>query len=252
MLNRILGLTLTAAALVPPGLALAQAPADQPVSAAPTPPPAAAAPAAPPSQTPAAAPASPPAADSSAPAAPPSPAPAVPVAPTAAPAASAQAHIPVVLVITPELRAIQWTHSPELLRPMYQLGDANDIGAATDVAIEDLLKPMPLDVTVVASADEAQKAAGALYVLTPTIQRYEEHNQGITTFAPFVETVVVQWKVVDAKGNTVLLDTAVATATGKLGNNFIAADRAKKIETQMLDDLKAKSTALLQPVLVAE
>jgi len=125
------------------------------------------------------------------------------------------------------------------------------IGQATVVALEDLLNKMALDVHVVASPDEAQKVSGVTYVLEPTLQRYEEHNQGITTFAPFVETVVVQWKVTDAKGATVLLDTVLATATGKLGNNFIAADRAQKIENQMLDDLKAKSTALLQPVLVS-
>jgi hypothetical protein len=135
---------------------------------------------------------------------------------------------------------------------MYEVGDVNNLGQATATALEDLLYLMALDVHVVASPDEAQQVSNASYVLVPTIQRYEEHNQGLTTFAPFVETIVLQWKVADKKGNTVLLDTALASATGKLGNNFIAGSRALAIENAMLADLKSKSTALLQPVIVGQ
>jgi len=160
--------------------------------------------------------------------------------------------ISVALVITPELKSIVWTHTPALFRPMYELGDVNNLGQATEGALEDTLKTMAFDVHVVASPDEAQQVPGASYVLVPTVQRFEEHNEGITTFSPFIETLVVQWKVTDAKRNVVLLDTVLASATGKLGNNFIAAGRAQDIENKMLDDLRIKSTTLLQPVLVAK
>jgi hypothetical protein len=269
-LNRSLGLAL-AAVLLQPCLGFAQAAsgADQPASAAAASS-SAAAPAA--MAPPSAAPVSPPAAaaassalsqapaQSGAPAseapalsgAPLSQPPTAAAAPAAPPAVAMQPRIPVALVITPDLKAIVWTKTPELLRPMYQVGDVNDLGQATEDACVDLLKTMALDVHVVASPDEAQTVSGARYFLVPTIQRYEEHNQGLTTFAPFVETIVVQWKVTDAKGNTVLLDTVLATATGKLGNNFISATRAENIEDKMLADLKTKSTALLQPVLIIQ
>ena len=172
--------------------------------------------------------------------------------PASPPQSSASGRVSVALIITPELKAIVWSHSPELLRPMYEVGDVNRLGEATDAAIEDMLEKMPLDLHVVASADEAAKLSSVTYYLQPTLQRYEEHNQGLTTFAPFTETIVVQWKVTDAKRSTVLEDTALATATGKLGNNFIANSRAQKIENEMLDQLKSKSVTLLQPVLVSQ
>jgi hypothetical protein len=174
------------------------------------------------------------------------------LAPLPAPSASStgpiQGRATVALVITPEMKGTVWTHTPELLRPMYELGDVNNIGQATGTALEDTLDAMALDVHVVASQDEASSVPGVNYILVPTIQRYEEHNQGLTTFAPFVETIVVQWKVMDAKGNTLLLDTVLASSTGELGNNFIAASRATDIEHRMLHELKTKSTMLLQPV----
>jgi hypothetical protein len=172
------------------------------------------------------------------------------LAPLPAPSSTGpiQGRASVALVITPEMKGTEWTHTPELLRPMYQLGDANKIGQATGTALEDALDAMALDVHVVASPDQASSVPGVNYILVPTIQRYEEHNEGLTTFAPFVETVVVQWKVMDAKGNTLLLDTVLASSTGELGNNFIAAGRATDIEHKMLHELKAKSTTLLQPV----
>jgi hypothetical protein len=232
MSSRILGLTLATAVLLPPGLALAQAAGpDQPAAS----PAASSAPAASASAPDAQAPTTPPA----------SPPPAAAAAP-----AAAGAPIPVALVITPEFKAVVWSHASELMRPMYLLGDVNNLGKATSLTLEQTLKAMGLDVHVVESADEAQRLSAISYVLTPTIQRFEEHNKGLTTFAPFEETIVVQWKVVDAKGNTVLLDTALATAIGKLGNNFVAAEHAKAIEKKMLADLQDKSTALLHPVLV--
>jgi hypothetical protein len=254
-LNRILGLTIAATVLLPPCLGFAQVAAgsNQPTNATAASPTQSAAVAPPalasaPPAGPTASPASPPDAVSAAPL---SQAPTSPPAPTASPTVVTPPRTSVALVITPELRAIVWSHTPELLRPMYEVGDVNNLGQATESALEDLLKTMALDVHVVASPEEAQKVSGASYVLVPAIQRYEEHNQGLTTFAPFVETIVVQWKVTDAQGNTVLLDTALASATGKLGNNFIAATRAQDIQNKMLADLKTKSTALLQPVLVS-
>ena len=169
-----------------------------------------------------------------------------------APPAPAAGPLTVALVITPEFKAIVWNHDSALMRPFYAQGKENNIGQATADALVAMLQTMGLNAQVVASTDEAGKVAGAAYTLAPTIQRYEQHNEGITTFAPFTETMALQWTVTDSKGANVLLDTVLGSATGHLGNNFIANSRAQKIENDLLADVTTKSTALLKPVLVGQ
>jgi hypothetical protein len=62
-------------------------------------------------------------------------------------------------------------------------------------------------------------------------------------------TLVLEWRVTDAKGSTVLLDTVIGEGTGAGGNAFSAHDQAIKIFKALMDDTFAKSRALLTPAL---
>lgn len=152
----------------------------------------------------------------------------------------------VVLVITPETRAVVWSKDSILTRPMPMIGPLNQLGSRVADHAYAMLRQMGLDAQIATTADPVD---GARFYVTPTIARHEQNLAGFTAFSKMHSIVALEWNVRDAKGQVVLQDTVVFQTERRVGNMFTGEHNAEVLDKQMMDGLVEKSRALLEPVL---
>jgi hypothetical protein len=174
----------------------------------------------------------------------PAPTPTAPPAPpTSAPASQA-----VVLYIAPEISDRKWSKASPLFRPIFLLDDnLNDVGHTLQLRLSSLVNSVSPGATVVTSPEPN---SGAKFYVVPTIKRLDQIS-GMFAWDDLSYVIELEWRVTDANGAVVLLDTVKGEAKGKFGTSFTAATNARRIEGEMLDKAMADSEALLKPVLSA-
>lgn len=146
----------------------------------------------------------------------------------------------VALVVSDELKSSKWGEKSWGGKGVNNLSDAI-VSHATA-----MLSDMGDDARTVTPSDRIE---GAQYYVTPVIKRAEQ-APGTFAWSKDRYTLALEWRVTDAKGATILLDTVVGEGTAAGGNTFTAHDQAIKIFKLLMDDTCTKSRALLTPVLV--
>lgn len=184
-------------------------------------------------------------------------------APAAAPATSAQtATAPaasadqpaatsnaVVLYIDPQITDRKWSKASVLFRPIYLTDDGlNDVGKTVTARLTGLVTKLVPDATVVTTP---QSGGGVKYYIVPTVKRLDQ-IAGAFAWNDNSYVMELEWRVTDRNGTVVLLDTVKGEAKGKFGTSFTAANNAKRIEGEMLDQAMASSETLLRPILTAD
>lgn len=185
------------------------------------------------------------AADSTAPAAPPMPAttPAAPQPAATTPEAPPAARPLVAIVVTPELKAAKWNREwGEIITGGKSV---DDIADAITGQTQTMLTAMGFNSKIVAPSD---KLDGARFYLTPNVKQSQE-TTAVFAFSKVSDTMVVEWRVTDPGGGTLLLNSVVGTGTSAAGNMFTAHDEAKTRFQRLMEDLFGKSKTLLAPVL---
>jgi hypothetical protein len=152
-----------------------------------------------------------------------------------------------VLYIAPEITNRKWSTAPALFRPVFLLDDnLNNVGQVLQSRLSSLVTSLSPGVTVVASP----QPSGATLYIVPTIKRLDQIS-GMFAWDDLSYVIELEWRVTDANGAVVLLDTAKGEAKGKFGTAFTAGANGERIEGAMLDQAMANSEALLKPVLAA-
>ena len=170
------------------------------------------------------------------------------VAPPSAASAPVAASPPAVrsfvaIVVTQPLRDAKWNRE---WGAMFTGGKkVNNLAEAVSLQTQAMLDEMGFDSKVVGASE---KLDGARFYLTPTIKQAQQ-TTGVFAFSRVSDTLVVEWRLTDASGATLLLDTVVGTGESAIGNVFTADGESKLRFGRLMDDLTAKSKTLLAPAL---
>jgi hypothetical protein len=173
-----------------------------------------------------------------------SPTPPPTAAPPAPPAATPPATRPLVaIVVTQELKDARWNREwGEFITGGKQV---NDLADAITGQAQAMLATMGYDSKVVSSMD---KLDGAKFYLTPIVTQNQQ-TSAVFALSRVTDTIVLQWRIADAGGGTLLLDTVTGVGESAEGNVFTASSEAKLRFHRVMDDLFGKSQTLLAPVL---
>jgi len=178
----------------------------------------------------------------------PAPAPAAqPTTPAPAPPAAAQSppatRSLVAIVVTQPLKDAKWNRE---WGAMFTGGKkVNNLADAITGQTQAMLTDMGLDSKVV---DPADKPDGVRFYLTPNIKQAQQ-TTGVFAFSRVSDTLVVEWRVTNPAGDTLLLDTVVSAGESAIGNVFTADGESKLRFQRLMDDFTAKSKTLLTPAL---
>jgi hypothetical protein len=186
----------------------------------------------------------PPASNAAAPPATTAPSPTAPS--TSSPPAASQS---VVLYIDPEITKRKWSNAPMLFRPIFLADEnLNDVGQNVHQRLSALVTSLSPGATVV---DSPQPGSGARLYIVPTVKRLDQIS-GMFAWDDLSYVIELEWRVTDASGAVVLLETVKGEAKGKFGTSFTAAANAQRYEDEMFDQAMANSKALLKPVLAPD
>jgi hypothetical protein len=170
-------------------------------------------------------------------------------APAATPAADTTAPAPpatrplIAIVVTEPLKDAKWNRE---WGSMFTGGKkVNDLSEAITGQTQAMLGDMGFDSKVV---DPTIKPDGARFYLTPVVKQAQQ-TTGVFAFSRVSDTLVVEWRVTNAAGDTQLLDTVVGTGESAIGNVFTAESESKLRFQRLMDDLFGKSKTLLTPAL---
>jgi hypothetical protein len=147
----------------------------------------------------------------------------------------------VALVVTPDLKAARWSQKLGMVDDPLEvpMGDAL-IGGS-----KQMLSGMFRAVEIVPAP---AGVPAARYYVIPTMVRMEK------TPAPLGVndqkfTLAVEWRVIDADGRTVFVDTIISEGRGPVGNVFTKTGDLRDVLRLLLNDTFAKAQAKLMPVL---
>ena len=162
----------------------------------------------------------------------------------APPAAPTPATRPLVaIVVTQQLKSAHWNREwGEWITGGKQV---NDLASAISGQTQVMLTAMGYDSKVVGETDELD---GARFYVTPIITQNQQ-TSAVLAFSRVTDTIVLQWRVADPNGGTLLLDTVTGVGESAEGNTFTAGSEARLRFHRVMDDLFAKSKTLLTPVL---
>ena len=135
-----------------------------------------------------------------------------------------------------------------LFRPIFLADDnLNNVGETMHQRLSALITSLSPSATVV---DSPQAGGGARLYIVPTVKRLDQIS-GMFAWDDLQYVIELEWRVTDASGAVVLLETVKGEAKGKFGTSFTAAANAQRYEDEMLDKAMADSAALLKPVVAA-
>ena len=170
---------------------------------------------------------------------------------SAAPAASAPASAAppatrplVAIVVTDDLKAAKWNR--EWGDQLFSGGKmVNDLATAISTQAQTMLGDMGYDAKIIAASD---KLDGAQFYVTPVIKQNNQ-TTGMFAFSRVSDTIVLEWRVTDGAGGTLLVDSVEGVGTSAEGNVFTASGESKTRFKRLMEDLFGKSKTLLTPAL---
>jgi hypothetical protein len=149
----------------------------------------------------------------------------------------------VAIVVTQQLKDARWNREwGEWITGGRRV---NDLADAITGQTQTMLTAMGYDSKVVDSTD---KLDGARFYVTPIITQNQQ-TSALFALSRVTDTIVLQWRVADPAGGTLLLDTVTGVGESAEGNTFTAGSEARLRFKRVMDDLFAKSQTLLAPVI---